>query len=130
MNEIKCPKCGTLFQISETNYESIVKQIRDKEFEKEITLRENQHKIDKENAIELTKVNTEKKLTEELNKKIFTVIFNTSCPCGICFLFQNILFPESKTGAIPTNFKVEESLNTPKLYKCLSVLEIRKSVRI
>ena len=31
---IKCPKCGTVFQISETNYESIVKQIRDKEFEK------------------------------------------------------------------------------------------------
>ena len=73
MNEIKCPKCGTMFQISETNYESIVKQIRDKEFEKEITLRENQHKIDKENAIELTKVNTEKQLTEELNKKILAI---------------------------------------------------------
>ena len=27
MNELKCPKCGTMFQISETNYESIVKQI-------------------------------------------------------------------------------------------------------
>ena len=38
MNEIKCPKCGTVFQISETDYESIVKQIRDAEFEKEISV--------------------------------------------------------------------------------------------
>ena len=29
MNEIKCPKCGTVFQISESDYESILKQIRD-----------------------------------------------------------------------------------------------------
>ena len=35
MNEIKCPKCGTHIQIDESNYESILKQIRDKEFEKE-----------------------------------------------------------------------------------------------
>ena len=34
MNEIKCPKCGTVFQINETDYDSIVKQIRDSEFEK------------------------------------------------------------------------------------------------
>ena len=73
MNEIKCPKCGTMFQISETNYESIVKQIRDKEFEKEITTREHQHKIDKENAVELAKANLEKKLTEELNKKTIEI---------------------------------------------------------
>ena len=45
MNEIKCPKCGTVFQISETDYESIVKQIRDKEFDKEINLREEHIKL-------------------------------------------------------------------------------------
>ena len=73
MNEIKCPKCGTMFQISETNYESILKQIKNKEFEKEITLREEQYKIDKENAIKLERANTEKKLNEELNKKVLEI---------------------------------------------------------
>ena len=34
MNEIKCPNCGTIFKIDETEYDSIVKQIRDKEFER------------------------------------------------------------------------------------------------
>lgn len=69
MNEIKCPKCGTQFQIDESDYESIVKQIRDKEFEKEITLRDNQHKIDKENAIKIAESEIEKKLNEQLSKK-------------------------------------------------------------
>lgn len=73
MNEIKCPNCGTVFQISETNYESIVRQIRNKEFEKEINLREEQYKIDKENAILLTKTNTEKELKDELNKKLLEI---------------------------------------------------------
>ena len=34
MNEIKCPNCGTIFQIDESDYDKVVKQIRDKEFEK------------------------------------------------------------------------------------------------
>ena len=69
MNEIKCPKCGTVFQISETDYESIVKQIRDKEFEKELSLREQQHKKEEESAVKLAQAELEKKLSKELNQK-------------------------------------------------------------
>lgn len=36
MNEIKCPKCGEKFSIDETQYASIVKQVKDKEFTKEL----------------------------------------------------------------------------------------------
>ena len=68
MNEIKCPNCGKVFQIDESNYESIVKQIRDHEFEKEITAREKQYEQDKESAVKLAEANTEKKLIEEINK--------------------------------------------------------------
>ena len=57
MNEIKCPKCGTVFQIDEREYDSIVKQIRNKEFEHEIHIREEQHKLDKENSIKLAEAN-------------------------------------------------------------------------
>lgn len=69
MNEIKCPNCGTVFQIDEQDYESIVKQIRDKEFEKEINLREEQYKNDKEQALKLAEAKAEKDLADELNKK-------------------------------------------------------------
>ena len=69
MNEIKCPKCGTIFQISESDYESILKQIRDNEFEKELKIREEQYKKEKESAIKIAEMNKEKELVESLNKK-------------------------------------------------------------
>lgn len=69
MNEIKCPNCGTVFKIDENEYQSIVKQIRDKEFEKEIILRDKQHELDKENSIKLHGAELEKEYTEKLNEK-------------------------------------------------------------
>ena len=55
MNEIKCPKCGTVFQINETDYDSIVKQIRDSEFHKEIEARESSYKKELESEVKLAK---------------------------------------------------------------------------
>ena len=60
---LKCPKCGTVFQISETDYESIAKQIRDKEFEKEVTQRDVQHEKDK-----LAQADKEKVMQKLINK--------------------------------------------------------------
>jgi len=68
MSDIKCPKCGTTFLIDEDNYDSIVKQVRDSEFQKEILARERQYVQDKENAIKLTEANVEKRLQEEITK--------------------------------------------------------------
>lgn len=36
MNEIKCPHCGTVFTINETEYSQLLDQVRGNEFEKEI----------------------------------------------------------------------------------------------
>ncbi len=40
MQEIKCPKCGEVFKVDELGYAAIVKQVRDKEFDKQIKERE------------------------------------------------------------------------------------------
>ena len=69
MNEIKCPKCGTVFTIDENDYESIVKQIRDKEFFEEIKNREAVYFKEKESAIKLAEANLEKLYQEDINKK-------------------------------------------------------------
>ena len=37
-NEIKCPKCGTVFQINENDYESILAQIKNHEFNDALNL--------------------------------------------------------------------------------------------
>lgn len=36
INEIKCPECGKVFKVDESDYNAIVSQIKDKAFEKEI----------------------------------------------------------------------------------------------
>ena len=60
MNEIKCPKCGTVFQIDESDYDSIVKQIRDKEFEKELERREKELESKQEKELEIIRMQEEK----------------------------------------------------------------------
>ena len=39
MQEIKCPKCGEVFQVDESGYAAIVRQVRDSEFQKELEQR-------------------------------------------------------------------------------------------
>lgn len=68
MNEIKCPKCGTVFQIDEQDYESIVKQVRNHTFEEELNERKAQFQRELESAVKLAKADTEKKLLEQVNQ--------------------------------------------------------------
>lgn len=69
MNQIKCPKCGEVFQIDESAYMAIVNQIRDKEFNKRILEKEEQFKTEKENAIKTTKLEMENSFNQQLNSK-------------------------------------------------------------
>lgn len=69
MNEIKCPKCGEKFSIDETQYASIVKQVKDKEFTKELKNREAQFEKEKKNLLQLTKLELEKEFNKELTNK-------------------------------------------------------------
>lgn len=36
MQEIRCPRCGEVFQVDETGYDQIARQVRDKEFAREL----------------------------------------------------------------------------------------------
>ena len=69
MNEIKCPNCKTVFQINEQDYDSIVKQIRDNEFEREIKTREKQFQDDKEKTLKIQEAELKAANTEEINKR-------------------------------------------------------------
>lgn len=64
MQEIKCPKCGEVFQVDEAGYASIVKQVRDAEFRREITDRETRLEAEKAAAVRLA----EARVREELSK--------------------------------------------------------------
>ena len=68
-HEIKCPKCGEVFQVDESGYAAIMKQVRDKEFEKELKAQKTQFETEKENAVKLATVKTEQEFNTQLSKK-------------------------------------------------------------
>ena len=62
MQEIKCPKCGEVFQIDEAGYAEIVKQVRNREFNEELQRQKASLDSEKKMAVELavTKANSQK----------------------------------------------------------------------
>lgn len=62
MQEIKCPKCGEVFQIDEAGYAEIVKQVRNREFNDELQRQKNAMDSEKKMAVELavSKANSQK----------------------------------------------------------------------
>ena len=56
MAELKCPHCGQAFTVDDTELSSIVQQIRDKEFEKDLTQRTSdlEKHLKEKHALELT----------------------------------------------------------------------------
>ena len=69
MQEIKCPKCGEIFQVDEIGYDQIARQVRDKEFAKELERREKELETKKEKDLELIRLKEEKEYTEGITKK-------------------------------------------------------------
>ena len=53
MNEIKCPECGSSISINEKNHSNIIKQVRDQEFDEEISKRLKILELDKQKSIDL-----------------------------------------------------------------------------
>ena len=62
MQEIKCPKCGEVFQIDEAGYAEIVKQVRTREFNDELQRQKNIMDSEKDMAVKLavTQANSQK----------------------------------------------------------------------
>ncbi|OGZ64608.1 MAG: hypothetical protein A3A98_03200 [Candidatus Staskawiczbacteria bacterium RIFCSPLOWO2_01_FULL_40_39] len=69
MNEIICPNCKKAFKIDEAGFADIVKQVRDHEFEEELSKRDALLKADKESAIKLAEERTKNALKDDLTKK-------------------------------------------------------------
>lgn len=69
MNEIRCPKCGEVFQIDESNYESIVRQVRDHQFTEELRKRDQEYQEKLRRELELERTRTESENQKALSEK-------------------------------------------------------------
>ncbi len=66
MQEIKCPKCGEIFQVDESGYAEIVRQVRDKEFRQELERRETELTEKKDSELRLVRAEQERVLESRL----------------------------------------------------------------
>jgi hypothetical protein len=69
MNEIKCPHCGKAFKIDEAGYANILKQVRDSEFEKQLSERLRLAEQDKLAAVALAQSQMANSLQTEAHAK-------------------------------------------------------------
>lgn len=66
MQEIKCPHCGQIIELDESSLTSVINQIRDNEFDKEIKKREAMISEQKSAELELEKAKAESSLKEQI----------------------------------------------------------------
>ena len=69
MQEIKCPKCGEVFVVDESGYANIVKQVRDKEFARELKKREEELKDAQQKDFDLVRLEQKNQLDKALSAK-------------------------------------------------------------
>ena len=69
MQEIKCPHCGTVFQVDESGYAGIVQQVRDNEFHKELERREAELREKTDASVKIARMEQEKISAEEIQRK-------------------------------------------------------------
>ena len=66
MSQIKCPNCGTVFQVDESQYHEILQQVRNEEFEKELKERE-------KNSNQVIQSKLEKEYESKLSQKTLEI---------------------------------------------------------
>ena len=64
MQEIKCPKCGEVFTVDESGYASILNQVRDAEFYKQLQERTAQLAKEKEKELQLAAAKAQMEKTQ------------------------------------------------------------------
>ena len=69
MQEIRCPNCGEVFQVDESGYNQIARQVRDQEFAKEIERRERELEAKRKSELDLIRLQEEKEYAAGITKK-------------------------------------------------------------
>lgn len=128
MNEIKCPKCGKVFQIDETSYETILKQVRDNEFNKQINAREEQYKVEKANEIRLAEAHIREELQKKISDKDIELSNLKNQVANIEEQTKNKLDKEYQEQLNQKNTEILELTNKLELNETNNKLEINKAL--
>jgi len=122
MNEIICPNCKKAFKVDEAGFASILKQVRDHQFEEELQQRLELAEQEKENAVKLVEANLKNSIQEELAKKEKEII-ELKAKNGL-ELIEQMSKKESEIAEMKA--KIENAENEKKLTVTEAIKKIEK----
>ncbi len=122
MNEIICPNCKQAFKVDEAGFADILKQVRDHQFEEELTNRLTLAENEKESAVKLAEANVKNSLQEEIANKDKQLIelkakSDSELAEKLADKEKEIAEMESKIQNAETEKKLEVSEATKKIEK-------------
>ena len=69
MHEIKCPKCGEVFQVDESGYAELLSQVRNEAFEEELHKRAKELEVKNKSDLKMAQMQQEKSFAETISDK-------------------------------------------------------------
>ena len=69
MHEIKCPKCGEVFQVDESGYAELLSQVRNEAFEEELHKRARELEDKNKSDLKMAQMQQEKSFAETISDK-------------------------------------------------------------
>ena len=128
MNEIKCPHCGQIFKIDEVEFNSIVKQIRDSQFNAELEQRQKELVATKEAETKLTLSEQNKKYNELLTAKELEITKLKTEASNKEEIIKNKLIKDYNDNLTKKDMEILNLQNQIKLESNKKDLEIEKAI--
>lgn len=140
MEQIKCPHCGEVFTIDESHYDSIVKQIKDAEFKKELNKKEAEYneKLKLENQLVQERLASENKSLlsdkekeiDELKHKLSVLDNNYSNKLSLELAKSNEIINKLNNELSTVKLQKEEALKTQEAIKSKELADLRNELKL
>jgi hypothetical protein len=128
-NEITCPHCNKAFKIDEAGYADIMKQVRDKEFDKDLKERLHLQEQAMASAIELAETKAKQDQAADINAKVVEI---TKLQAAVDALKNEkaAAVQEAVSNAEKTNIQLKSEIELAKLEKQNAEATLRSAFEV
>lgn len=129
MHEISCPHCHKAFKIDEAGYADIAKQVRDREFEKQLSERLEAAEKEKQSALELLKLKSDNEIRSSVVEKE-SIIQELKAKLEKMDLSQKLAITEAVREIEKERAELKSSFDQVKLQKEIEANSLKERYEI
>ena len=128
MPEIVCPHCHTAFQVDESGYADILRQVRDKEFNKQVAERLALAERDKETALQLARAQMERERQQSVADKEAEIAKLQAQIASLSELSEAKLLNQLQRVAAEKDAEIQKLQSQVQAHDTSKALAIRESI--